>query len=207
MPNSTTSKFIPEWRLQEIRNIADTVVARAVSCLIGRLAAIAENELLKNYSHIRLCLNPRLKPGTAKGKVRVFENVECRSEHHLFRAKHFFSVTIQFYADIGTKDGWMRTSRALVRELGKVIFFSEASKKEIKGLSPNEKLKFLNDFLEEILSRQPFAFDAARPSFTIAKLRDIIENDLDRYNSASCKQEVWPSLQRLLFLYLGHDGR
>lgn len=201
------NNLIPQWRLQEIRNVADTVVARAAYCLVGRPAQIAGNELLKKFSHIRLCLNPRMKLGTAKTHIKTLENIKPEPEFHWLSISCFYSITIQFNGNIDTKDGWIATCRALVKELGRVIFFSDASEKRIENLTPSEKRRFLESFADEVVKKLPFTFNDARPRFTLAKLRDIVGNELEPHNGNTCAQQVMPFLQTLLWPYLGHDGR
>jgi hypothetical protein len=55
-------KTIPVWRLREIRNIADTITFRAACCPLAAVVLVTERRLLKPLAHIRMVINPSLKP-------------------------------------------------------------------------------------------------------------------------------------------------
>ena len=194
MPRST---MVPIWRLREIRNIADSISYRAALCPVARLAVVAEREYLKPTAHIRLFIDPKLKLGEASHYIQILRNATYGETPH--SRVNLIEVTIYFNGDLTTRRKWRETSRAIVRELGKVIFFSNAAKKQVVE---NNEGKFVEDFVGYIMKKLPFVFDTTnRPRFMVAHLREIVNRYLHRKT-----REIVPNIQKLLNPYLGPDG-
>jgi hypothetical protein len=193
----TRSVLVPVWRLREIRNIADTIAYRAALCPGARLAIVAEREFLKQTAHIRLFIDPKLKLGEAYHYIQILRNATYGDAPH--SKVDLIEVTICFNGELTTRHKWRETSRAIVRELGKVIFFSKAAKRQV--VVKNER-KFIEDFVNYMTKKLPFAFDTTnRPRLMVAYLREIVNRYLHRKT-----REVVPHIQRLLAPYLGPDG-
>jgi hypothetical protein len=188
-------QLVPEWRLREIRNIADTLAYRAACCPVNRLLMLAEEKYLKPGAHIRLLINPRLKIGKAKTYIQHLKSAKCIDADY---EVNLYEVTIHFNGDLSSKINWEKTTRAIVKELGWVIFFSPAARWQV--LARNKKA-FLESFVDAVLKEHPFTLAAIRPRFTLAKLRQIVEDELDPR-----AKEVLPHLAKLLRQYLGPYG-
>ncbi len=188
---------VPAWRFKEIQNIADSTVFRASFCPIGRMVLIAENEYLKLNSHIRLMVDPTMPLGTARKEIAVSDKKGVSGP--ITEAPcTFHEVAIYFNGDIGTKKNWDELTRALLRVLGEIIFFSDAAKRLVVV---SDEAKFLDKFVENVMTSQPFAIRTVRPRFYLARLKDIIENEM-----RDSAPEMLPHLQRFLWSYLGPDG-
>ncbi|MGB2824404.1 MAG: hypothetical protein WBF17_25740 [Phycisphaerae bacterium] len=189
--------LVAEWRLRGIRNLADTLAFRAACCPLATVVTVAEAKFLKPEAHIRLVINPRLSPGEAGHYVQMLpgEDPESRAPVTLIR------VVIHFNADLTHKEGWQAGARAVAEELGWIVFFSEAAKRPVVCESEAEERKVVAAFAEEIVSRRIREFEATRPRFSLAKLRDIVRHDLH-----PASRELEPHLQKLLLGYLGPDG-
>lgn len=193
---SDRSNLVADWRFKEIQCIAQATVARAEYCLIGRLAAIAEKQFLKTHSHILFYVDPSLNLGEAKSKVAKM-NMETDDGDHMI----YYRIIIRFNGEMSTKNKWDATSRALLNELGKIIFFSKATKdrgevdKELQasGLSQEEYVK---KFVDRVIKKQPFNQYAVRPRFTLAQLHDIICTD---ETMKERKEHLLPYLHRVLY--------
>jgi len=189
------AKLVPEWRLREIRNIADALAYRAGCCPVSRFLMLAEEKYLKPNAHIRLIIHPGLEVGEATSYVqhlREAKNIDVGYSVDLFE------VTICFNGDLTSKENWEKTTRGIVKELGRVIFFSPAARRV--EVAVNEEA-FLEDFLDEVLKEHPFTLDSTRPRFTLAKLREIVKEELNPKT-----REVLPHMAKLLQPYLGPDG-
>lgn len=55
--------------------------------------------------------------------------------------------------------------------------------------------------MDEVLKEHPFTLDSTRPRFTLAKLRQIVEEELSPQT-----KEVLTQMPKLLRPYLGPDG-
>lgn len=188
-------KLVPEWRLREIRNIADTLAYHAACCPVSRLLTLAEEKYLKPGAHIRLLIHPGLKVGEANTYIQHLEGAKCVDAGY---TANLFEVTIYFNGDLTSKTNWERTTRAIVKQLGWVIFFSPVARLQV--LARDEE-KFLKNFVDEVLEELPFKFDISRPRFTLAKLQAIVKDELNPK-----AREVLPHVPKLLRPYLGPDG-
>lgn len=188
-------KLVPEWRLREIRNIADTLAYHAACSPVSRLLMLAEEMYLKLGAHIRLLIHPGLKVGEASTYMQRLQGAKCIDADYQVTLTE---ITIYFNGDLSSKKNWEKTTRAIVKELGWVIFFSPAARWQVLA---RDKEAFLKAFVDAVLREQPFSFDAPRPRFTLAKLRQIVEDELNPKT-----KEVLPYLRKLLRRYLGADG-
>jgi len=156
---------------------------------------LAEKKYLKLGAHIRLRIQAGLKDGEVKTYIQNFEKSECVDANY---SVDLFKVTIFFNGDLSTREKWERTRRAIVRELGCVIFFSDAAKRQL--ISDNEE-ELLGLFVEAVIDVHPFNLDSTRPRFRLVKLQQIVEEIMNPK-----AREVLPYLPKLLRSYLGPDG-
>jgi len=188
--------LVSQWRLREIRNLADTIAFRAACCPLATVVTVAEAKYLKPEAHIRLVINPSLPPGEAGHYVQMLEGEDPESAGPVTLIR----VVIHFNADLTSKEGWKAGARAVSEELGQVVFFSEAARRPLVCPAADRR-KVVAAFAEEILSRRMKEFEATRPRFSLAKLREIVRHDLH-----PASRELEPHLQKLLLAYLGPDG-
>lgn len=189
--------MIPVWRLRQIRNIADTVAYRAACCPFATVLMVTEAELLKPEAHIHLVINPSLEAGEAQNYI-VFTD----ASHALSKSPvRLIRVIIYFSGDLTTKEGWEKAARAVAEQLAWVAFFSEAAKRQVLCATQAEQQQVVSAFVEVIMRERCFEFEATRPRFTLAKLRQIVRHDLHR-----AAKTVEPHVQSLLLPYLGPDG-
>ena len=189
--------MIPVWRLREIRNIADSMVYRAACCPVGRLAIVAERGYLKPTAHIRLFIDPKLKVGGAYHYIQVLKNATYADDPT--SKANLIEVTICFNGDLTTRGKWTKTMRGILREIGDIIFFSDAAKRPVVD-QHHETL--IDKFVKWVLKNHPFRVDTTnRPRLMLAHLQEIVRHDL--YEQT---REVLPHMQRLLMPYLGPDG-
>lgn len=192
-------KLIPEWRLREIRNIADSIAFHSSNYPASILVNLAEEKYLKPSTHIRLFIHPGLKIGEALHYVQHFKKAkDVYAEYEV----DVFQVTIYFNGDLTTVKGWKKTMRAVVRELGWVIFFSPAAKRPMVVRGEEEQVEMVKIFTNKVLEGHLFAFSSSRPRFTLAKLREIVEKEF----STEAGKEILPYLAKFLRPYLGPDG-
>lgn len=192
-------KLISEWRLREIVNIADVMAFRAALCPVNRLLALSEEKYLKPGAHIRLFIHPGLKLGEATHYIQHLKeakNVDGRFTVDLYEA------TIFFNGNLHNEATWKKTMRAIVQQLGAIIFFSPAAKRQVLVSDKQGQAKLIKVFVEEILKLHPFGLEDVRSKFTLAKLQRIIETEFD----PEAKMELLPYLDKLLRRYLGPDG-
>ena len=188
-------QLVPEWRLREICNIADSLAYRAACCPVSRLLMIAEEKYLKPGAHIRLLIHPGLKVGEANTYIQRMQGAKCIDADYQV---NLYEVTIYFNGDLSSKRNWEKTTRSIVKELGWAIFFSPAARWEVLA---RDQEAFLKRFVKAVLKEHPFSLHSTRPRFTLAKLRQIIEEELNPKT-----KEVLPHLPKLLQRYLGPDG-
>lgn len=188
-------KSVPEWRLREIRNIADALAYRAASCPVNRFLMLAEEKYLKDGAHIRLRIHPNMKVGQADTYIQYLRGAEYGVGGY---TADLFEVTIYFNGDLSTREKWEKTRIAIVRELGWVIFFSFAARRIEIGISEKVLLKI---FVGEVKKKHPFTLDSTRPRFRLVKLQQIIQDELDPR-----AREFLSVMPKLLRPYLGPDG-
>ncbi|MCK4291970.1 MAG: hypothetical protein KAY65_02140 [Planctomycetes bacterium] len=194
------SILVPVWRLREVRNIAESMAYRAGCCPVARLVNVAEREYLKPTAHIRLFIDPKLNVSHAYYYLQVLKNVQ--SEDDPGSKSDLIEVTICFNGDITTKYKWGKTARAIVTELGRVIFFSRAAKRRVLAENEEDEKKLIEYFVNCVLRKHPFAFDNTnRPRLMLAHLQEIVKRDMHKKT-----KEVLPHIQKLLMPYLGPDG-
>lgn len=188
-------RFVPQWRLREVRNIADALAYRAACCPVSRLLMLAEGKYLWPCAHIQLLVDPGLKVGEASSYVQVMQGARCVGTEF---EVNLFEATIYFNGDLTSKKNWEKTTRSIVKELGWVIFFSPAARYQVL---PRDEKRFLRVFVDAVLSGFQFKVDSTRPRFTLAKLRQIVEEELNPQ-----AKEVLEYMPKLLRPYLGPDG-
>lgn len=189
--------LVPLWRLREIRNAADTLAFRAACCPLAVVAIVSESKLLKPEAHIRLAVNPRLDLGEAISYVQKIKvnNPNDNSQFTVYKA------TICFNGDLTTKAGWKEAAQAVARELAEVAFFTPAAKRQLVCRSAAEKNQVIKTFADAIVNARLSEFGIPRPRFSLAKLREIVTEDL-----RPAARELEPHIRRLLLPHLGPDG-
>lgn len=194
------SVLVSAWRLREIRNIADSMVNLAGCCPVGRLVISAEKKYLKSTAHIRLFIDPKLNVGEAYHYIQILKDAKYGDSPH--SKVNLINVTIYFNSDTTTRYKWRKTARAIVRQLGLVIFFSSAVERQVIVESEEEKEKLIEYFVNRVLRKLPFASENTnRPRLMLAHLQEIVKRDMHKGT-----KEVLPHMQKLLMPYLGPDG-
>jgi len=191
-------KLVPEWRLREVRNIADALAFRAGCCPVSRFLMLAEKKYLEANAHIRLLVHPGLSVGEARTFIQKFKATNIDAKYPV----DLFEVTIYFNGDLTSKENWEKTSRDIVQQLGWVIFFSPAGSPAARDIVEGaDQEAFLEIFVDEVLKEHPFTLDTTRPRFTLAKLEQIVKEELHPKT-----EEVLQHMSKLLLPYLGPDG-
>lgn len=188
-------KRVPEWRLMEIRNIAEVLAYSAARCEVNRFLVLAEEKYLKPNTRIRLRIHPGMKAGQVDSYVQCLKGAKYAVGSY---PVDLYEVTIYFNGDLSTRKKWDGNRRAVVRELGGVIFFSSAANRIEIGV--NEEA-FLKVFVDAVMKEHPFTLGSARPRFRLVKLQQIVEEVL-----SPKAREVLSYVPKLLRPYLGPDG-
>lgn len=193
-------KLVTAWRLREIRNMADSIAYRAAQSAIATLVVVAEKKHLKPTAHIRLFIDPKLNAGEAYHYIQICKNARYGDDLTSSKAD-LIEVTICFNGDLSSLEKRRKTNRAILKELGKVIFFSDAAKRKLAIRDSETENAIIKEFVDEIMKKHALIIESSRSRFTLAELDQIVKQNLHTQT-----RQVLRHMQKLLMPYIGPDG-